>query len=394
MITVTRRAGLLGLGTTLALGRQSLALAAAPTAKRLVVINIKGGLDGLSFVAPYGDPYLAKLRAPLLAGAVGTPGGMFDLGGFYGLHPAMPNLHAMFTAGQAMFVHAVMNCAATRSHFDGQDYLQSGAATLLGSGWLNRASALVTPSGSGLPAAIAVDTMTPLLLQGPTATAGWAPGGSAAFSPSRAAAILAASRGDAVLGPATSAAFADAAALGQIGAAWPAAPGSLPSLALLARSAGEFLAAGNGPRIAALETPTIDTHADQVEALTGGLSALDQALAQLQSTLGAAWSQTVVITITEFGRTAAMNGTNGTDHGTGFAMLLAGGAVAGGRVLSQWPGLSPSNLYQGRDLAGTVDVRSVLMGVLQQHLGISSAGLATVFPGAGGISPVGGVIRS
>ena len=171
-LEIRRRSLLLGVGAALALGRPARAAAATPTSKRLVVINARGGLDGLSLVAPYGDPNLAPLRAQIMSPAVGKPGGMFDLGGFYGLHPAMPNLYSMYQAGEAAFVHAVGNVALTRSHFDGQDYLQSGYPEVLTNGWLNRVIGLV-PGASGMQSGISMSACEPLIVQGPNMTAGW-----------------------------------------------------------------------------------------------------------------------------------------------------------------------------------------------------------------------------
>ncbi len=390
---VTRRGALMGLTAALTLGRSSLAFGAAATPARLVVINVKGGLDGLSLAAPYGDPYLAKLRGALLPGAVGTPGGLLDLGGYFGLAPQMPNLHAMYATGDALLVQAVGNFAATRSHFEGQDYLQSGTAALLTSGWLNRAAGLVGTASGTLETGIAIGATTPLLLQGSAPTAGWSPDPGPSLSASVVTGLLAANAADPLLGPALRTAFSDRAQLAAIRAGWPDAPAGAPSLAVLARNAGEFLAAANGPRIAAIETNSYDTHADQVSRLALGLSDLDQALAALRLTMQSVWSRTVIVTITEFGRTAAVNGSNGTDHGTGFAMILAGGAVSGGKVLGTWPGLAPSKLYQGRDVAPTTDIRAVLNGVLGGHLGLSAAALAQVLPNAPSASPMSGLIR-
>jgi len=142
-----------------------------------------------------------------------------------------------------------------------------------------------------------------------------------------------------------------------------------------------------------IETKPFDTHDAQTPRITGGLAALDAIIVGLKLSLGVTWANTVVMVVTEFGRTAAVNTTGGTDHGTAFAMLLAGGAVAGGRVVGTWPGLSPSRLYQGRDLQPSVDVRSVAMGVLEGHMGLSAASMSTVFPGSSGISAMGGLVR-
>ena len=174
--TTTRRATLLGLATTLSIGRASLALAAPPTQNRLVVILLRGAMDGLSVVIPHGDPDLTALRASLIPKPIGDPGGMNDLGGFYALHPALAEMHAMFTQGELLIAHAIAGNYRTRSHFDGQDYLESGAERRLDSGWLNRAIAAM-PGHRATGEALAIGIGLPLLLRGPAPAANWAPSG-------------------------------------------------------------------------------------------------------------------------------------------------------------------------------------------------------------------------
>jgi len=391
-LQMTRRGALLGLGTASMLAGLKPARAATASLPRLVVIDTMGGLDGLSVVAPYGDPNLAKLRAQIMAPAVGQPGGMFDLGGFYGLHPAMPNFYAMYKAGQAAVVHAVGNVGYTRSHFEGQDYLQSGAPTLLTSGWLNRVMGLVQGVGM-MQSGINLGTMAPLLVRGGVETAGWAPDPFAQLASQSANDLQNLLSPDPLLGPAYQAGFADRAVFNTLMKANPY-PSGLTSLQTFAWAAGDFLGAPNGPQIAALQTPSFDTHEDQVARLNTGLAELDTALLMLKTKLGAAWANTVVMTMTEFGRTAAANGdaSSGTDHGTGFAVLLAGGAVRGGQVFGTWPGLAAAQLYQGRDLAPTTDIRSVAMGILEQHLGLPASAMPTIFPGAGSLQPMMGLV--
>jgi uncharacterized protein (DUF1501 family) len=386
-----RRGLMLGLGAALAMGAPAPARAAGGSAK-LVVFNLRGGLDGLACVAPYGDRNLSILRSALMAPAVGMPGGMLDLGGFFGLHPAMPNLHALYQAGEASVVHAVGNIEFTRSHFDGQDCLQSGAAALLTSGWVNRAMGLVPGNGS-MQSGISMAACQPLMVQGRTITAGWAPDNLPQAGAQFVTDLTALLAGDPLLGPAYAAGYQDRAVFDS---ALKAArmPAGLSPLQQLAWAAGDFLALPNGPSIAAIETESFDTHAMQVTRLNKSLADLDGALLMLKTSLGSAWANTVVMTMTEFGRTAAANGSAslGTDHGTGFAVLLAGGAVAGGQVITTWPGLSPSQLYEGRDLMPTVDIRSIAMGILQQHMGLSPAAMATVFPGVS-VGAMAGLVR-
>ncbi len=146
--------------------------------------------------------------------------------------------------------------------------------------------------------------------------------------------------------------------------------------------------------MAALELGGWDTHAEQMRRLSGPLGQLDQGLAALKGGLGDAWSSTAVLVITEFGRTARMNGTNGTDHGTGTVAFVAGGRVAGGRVLANWPGLSAGNLLDNRDLQPTLDLRAVAKGLLMTHLGLPPAALAAIFPDSADAAPTGGLLRA
>ena len=161
----------------------------------------------------------------------------------------------------------------------------------------------------------------------------------------------------------------------------------------LARAAGEMLGAADGPRIAALEIGGWDTHAAQVQRLTGLLKQLDAGLVGLKTALGPAWAQTAVLVMTEFGRTARVNGTKGTDHGTGTVAFVVGGAVAGGRVEATWPGLGPGQLFENRDLAPTADLRAVAKGILVAHLGLNPSALGQVFPGSDGVAAMAGLIR-
>lgn len=392
---LTRRTALLGLATSLTLGHasldgSSLALAAASTQSRLVVILLRGAMDGLAVVPPYGDTDHAAIRAGLLPKPVGEDGGLRDLGGFYGLHPALPEMHAMYAAGELLILHAISGHYRTRSHFDGQDYLESGAERRLDSGWLNRAVS-VMPGPRAPGEALAIGVAIPLLLRGPAHAASWAPSGFAAPAADLYARIAELTQADPILGPAI------ALGLRERGMANAALAGSGPDqnrnsfpagFPSLAKAAGRLLAAPDGPRIAALDLDGWDTHKSQSDRLPGVLKQLDTGLAALKTGLGETWKNTSVLVMTEFGRTVRPNGTFGTDHGTASAAFLAGGAVAGGRVLADWPGLSPSRLLDNRDLRPTADLRALAMGVLVEHLGIPAAAMARIFPGAVGVSPL------
>ena len=388
---ITRRSALLGLGAAFSLGRASMALAAAPTDQRLVVVIMRGALDGMAAVVPYGDRGLAALRAELVPQAVGTPDGMADLGGFWGLHPAMPAMAALYRAGELLPVHAVAGHYRSRSHFEAQDYLESGADQRMTSGWLNRA-VLLMPKTAGPEAALAVGMTTPLLMRGPAAVGAWAPHGASAPDSDLYARIAALNAADPVTGPAIAEGMRDRGFSGAVlaGAEKPANAYAFPALAAMA---ARLLAAPDGPRVAALELGGWDTHADQLRRLHGPLGQLDAGLAALKAGLGDAWARTAVLVMTEFGRTARMNGTRGTDHGTGTVAFVAGGWVVGGRVLANWPGLSGGNLLDDRDLQPTLDLRSVAKGLLTAHLGLPVAAMASVFPDSAAAAPQPGLVR-
>ncbi len=375
---LSRRSALLGLASAFSLGRVSLALADATTDKRFVVVILRGALDGLAAVVPYGDAALAGLRGEIVPPGPGQDGGVLDLGGFYGLHPALANLHAMYQEGQALAVHAVAGPYRVRSHFEAQDYLESGADHRMTSGWLNRAIEAL-PRAASQGEAIAIGVSVPLLLRGPAAVASWAPHGSATLDADLYARVAALNQGDRLLGPAIVEGLRDR------GLSDAVMSGEEPvqnryAFPALAKAAGEMLRAEAGPRVAALEIGGWDTHTAQPQRLAGVLRQLDTGLAALRTGLGEAWRQTAILTMTEFGRTVRMNGTRGTDHGTGTVAFVLGGAVAGGRVVADWPGLGPGRLLENRDLQPTCDLRSVAKGLLAQHLGLTAAALATVFP--------------
>jgi uncharacterized protein (DUF1501 family) len=404
---VSRRATLLGLSALGLGGRVKVAFASAPTEQRFVVVLLRGALDGMSAVVPYGDANLAGLRAPLLPPAVGQPGGMFDLGGFYGLHPAMPGVYAMYQAGQALPVHAVAGPYRTRSHFEAQDFLQLGTGDAAGdeagagitSGWLNRVLAELPAQSGPAQTGLAVGIGTPLLLQGPVRVGSYAPDHFATPSPDLYARIAALNAADPLTGPAIASGLkAQAFDQGVLSDGFSLAPGGLPKraggFAGLAQQVAALLAAPQGPRVAAFQLEGWDTHGNQVGGLQAPLSGLDAGLAALQAALGPVWGKTMVLVITEFGRTAAMNGTKGTDHGTATVAFLLGGNVAGGKIRATWPGLAAPKLFENRDLAATMDIRSVAKGALAAHFGLGEAALARVFPASAGAAPLGGLTRT
>jgi uncharacterized protein (DUF1501 family) len=320
------------------------------------------------------------------------------LDSFFALHPSMPEFARMVREKHAAVVHAVASPYRDRSHFDGQDVLESGHAGpgRVQSGWLNRALE-VLPRGERVMSGLAIGPTTPLVLRGAAPTLAWAPAALPQAADDTATRLLDLYRHR---DPALAAALAqglqlDKAAQGDDMKAKPGTGGAA-AMKLVARGAAKLMSADDGPRIAALAFDGWDTHANEggpVGRLAALLSGLDGALAEFETGLGERWRDTVIVVATEFGRTARINGTDGTDHGTGTVALLAGGAVKSGRVIADWPGLKQANLYEGRDLAPTADLRAVIKGVLHDHLGIAERVLAeTVFPDSPGVKAMRGLV--
>jgi uncharacterized protein (DUF1501 family) len=365
---------------------------------RLIVVILRGALDGLATVAPVGDPDYAGLHGSIALTPEG-PHAAVMLDSLFALHPSMPEFARMYKDKQAAVVHAVSTPYRDRSHFDGQDVLESGFAGpgRVQSGWLNRALG-VLPQGERVMSGLAVGPTTPLVLRGAAPTVGWAPVALPQADDDTAMRLVELySHRDPALGTALSQGLLlEKASLGDDMKPKPGAGGPAAAMRQVARGAAKLMAADDGPRIAALAFDGWDTHANEggpVGRLALLLSGLDGALAEFQSGLGERWRDTAIVVATEFGRTARINGTEGTDHGTGTIALLAGGAIKGGRVISDWPTLKPASLYEGRDLAPTTDLRAVIKGVLADHLGISERALAqTVFPDSAAARPMTGLI--
>ncbi|WP_298254781.1 DUF1501 domain-containing protein [Bradyrhizobium sp.] len=364
---------------------------------RLIVVILRGALDGLATVAPVGDPDYAALHGSIALTSDG-PHAATMLDSFFVLHPSMPEFARMYRDKQAAVIHAVSTPYRDRSHFDGQDVLESGFAGpgRVQSGWLNRALEGL-PKGEHVANGLAIGATTPLVLRGAAPTVGWAPATLPPAADDTAVRLLDLyQHRDPALASALSQGLQlEKAALGEDMKAKPGG-NNVAAMRLVARGAAKVMAADDGPRIAALAFDGWDTHANEggpVGRLAQLLSGLDGALGDFQSGLGERWRDTVVVVATEFGRTARINGTEGTDHGTGTVALLAGGAVKGGRVIADWPGLKVANLYEGRDLAPTTDLRAALKGVLRDHLGIGEALLATnVFPDSAAVKPMQGLV--
>jgi uncharacterized protein (DUF1501 family) len=334
-----------------------IALAAAATDRRFVFIIQRGAADGLDILRPTGDPAFAGLRGALTDGA--GPGARLDA--MFTLHPALAEVARMYGQGQALFVHAVASPYRDRSHFDGQNVLETGGLQpyAVRDGWLNRLVAMTPRSGE---AAIAIAAAVPTALRGSVQVASFAPSGLPPAPDDLMTRVTALYDADPQLHGVWTA------ALETKGMAAGAAPGQDP--ASLGRLTASFLTRLGGPRIAMLETLGWDTHNAQKGRLANQLRNLDAMLAALRDGLGPAWESTTVLIATEFGRTAAVNGTGGTDHGTASVAMLVGGAVRGGRVVSDWPGLAPSALYQARDLRPTTALDALIAGAAAESLAL------------------------
>jgi uncharacterized protein (DUF1501 family) len=360
---------------------------------RLITIILRGALDGLSAVAPVGDPDYAGLHGALALSTTGAYAAL-PLDGFFALNPAMPAFAKLYSAGEAAIVHATATGYRERSHFDGQDVLESGQPVpgLTQSGWLNRAL-LALPQGEPVVArGLAVGSIGPLVIRGEAPVLGWTPQSLPTATDDLARRVLDLyGQRDAQLQSALAAGLASGKLAGNEAMNAKGRMDSPQGMRQAAEGAARLLVAEDGPRLAALAFDGWDTHVNEGGAtgrLAQLLGGLDGAMDAFRSGLGAAWADTTILVMTEFGRTARINGTVGTDHGTGTVAFVAGGAVKGGRVISDWPGLKPQNLFEGRDLRPTTDLRAVIKGVLSTQWGLSDKLLAeAVFPGSDDIKP-------
>ncbi|HZF15357.1 MAG TPA: DUF1501 domain-containing protein [Steroidobacteraceae bacterium] len=379
--------------------------AAAETDSRLVVVILRGALDGLAAVPPVKDPSYASMRGALAFSATaGAQDTALPLDKLFGLNPALSGLHESYRAGELLVVHAVASPYRERSHFDGQNVLENGTLAPNGSadGWLNRALLELPPSPARRELGLALGQNVPLVLRGRAAVASWAPSILPNASQDFLTRLADLYSEDSALSGRLSEAMnvSDMVESDAAGgdAMKPGRGDNLARLKQIVGTAGKLLAADSGPRVAVFDATGWDTHANEGTsqgALAIRLRGLDGALTALKISLGPVWNRTAVLVMTEFGRTVQINGSRGTDHGTATCALLLGGAVKGGRVLADWPGLRTANLYEGRDLKPTTDLRQVVKGVLHEHLGVDPAALArNVFPESQAIAPAEGLIRA
>ncbi|WP_375397678.1 DUF1501 domain-containing protein [uncultured Sphingomonas sp.] len=372
-----------GIGIT-ALGlAPRLAFARADADRRFVFIIQRGAADGLGTLGALGDPAFAGARGQLAADFATAK----KLDATFALHPSLGSIGTMYDAHEALFAHAVASPYRDRSHFDGQNVLETGGAGAyqLKDGWMNRMLGLI-PSGEAK--AIAVSATVPLTLRGARDVASYAPSALPRASDDLLQRVAMMYQGDSQLHGLWSEAMDTRALTGDLNDA------SGRNAAATGALAAKLLAPDNGARIAMIETGGWDTHTAQSARLGLQLKGLDTLVAALRTGMGPAWSDTMVLIATEFGRTVAANGTGGTDHGTGSAAMLMGGAVKGGRVLADWPGLAPAALLESRDVKPTMQLDAFVAGAVAGHYRLEPGRvMATLFPkSAAGVKPIAGLV--
>lgn len=361
------------------IGAAGIASAARPVfaqgvqGKKFIFVILRGAMDGLSALIP-DDREAESLRGTILP----EKAQRLDLGNGFRLHPNLIELNRLYRSGDAAFVHAASTSYRQRSHFDGQDVLETLGRSQSRDGWLNRVVAAT--GGEGL----AVGYALPMALKGAAPASNWSP----PVFPSASEDLLMRLSKLYASDPVFAEPLAMAMAMPQSDINMKSSGGraARQQNQTAMKAMGELMAVHGGPGIGMISLDGWDTHANQAGALNARFASLDGGVAELKRALGNEWSETCVVICSEFGRTAAVNGTRGTDHGTGGLMMLLGGALNGGHVHGDWPGLSRSNLYEGRDLAPANDVTAVLKGILRDHLGIDRSALNhNIFPGSQGI---------
>ncbi|MGB4812679.1 MAG: DUF1501 domain-containing protein [Methylophilaceae bacterium] len=334
-----------------------ISFATANTDRRFIFIIQRGAADGLNTVIPYADPNYAKLRGALAIDVSQA----HQLDSMFALHPALKQTAQLYDDHQALFVHAVASPYRERSHFDGQNVLETGGKTAyqFQDGWMNRLLTLLPITQNE---AIAFAATIPMALRGNRQVSSYAPTHLPQAPDDLLMRVSQLYAEDAQLNPLWTAAMAannmaeDATAKQD--------PASLGNLV------ASFLIKPQGPRIAMIETGGWDTHSGQEGRLARQLSALDSMISSLKIGLGETWQKTTVVIATEFGRTAAANGTGGTDHGTASVCMVLGGDVKGGRVLADWPSLSQNQLYEGRDLKPTTQLNHLFTSIISESFAI------------------------
>jgi uncharacterized protein (DUF1501 family) len=417
---LTRRqalVGVAGLGVTLEAMATSAAADTALARRKFVVVICRGGLDGLSLSPPVGDPEYARLRGPIAIPTFAAPGGALKLDDTFGLHPSLTFAHGLAMKGEARIAPAIATPDRERSHFEAQDVLEGGAPRVYAtsSGWLNRALGAMGPSVK----AMSVGPTAPLVLRGKIEAASWSPGGMAERDRRLPAILQDLYARDPLLGPALAeglatetmarTAVADASrtdatmsegdmtqnspmSAGPAGAPTTPPRQGVDQARRIGATLAGFMVQPGGVQVAAVSIDNFDTHANQGAAqgqLANRLVYVDAFLNGLQAGLGESWRDSIVVMATEFGRTAHVNGTNGTDHGTASTALVLGGALRRGGIIGDWPTLQEARLFESRDTNPTLDMRALFKGLLRDHLGIDRAALdRSVFPESAQVAAV------
>lgn len=375
----------------LSLGAGALALGALPRFAlassslgdtRFLLVFLRGGLDGLHALQAYGDPAYASLRGGF-AKMPGQPAShALDEG--FALHGSLGFLAELYAGKQLLPVVAVAPPYRKRSHFQAQDCVENGLSGSGGSsGWLNRCIAAL-PGGKGL----ALSAVMPLAMRGGADVSTWSPPLRQEVDPVLFDRLRVLYAADPRLAGTFSGIDAGMEGSGKPGAAAMRLPQSMAA-------AARFMAAENGPRIGFVEDTGWDTHNNELSSLGRKLKELDAGLKAFHDGARPIWRNTVVAVVTEFGRTAAINGTGGTDHGIGGVAFLAGGGVAGGRIAGDWPGLGKQQLNDSRDLRATTDLRSMFKGILREHLEIADTVLTrSIFPDSAQVAPMRDLART
>lgn len=368
--------------------------AAVPAGRKFVVVICRGGMDGLSVAPPIGDSEYAGLR-----GGLALTDTALRVDGDFGLHPSLGAIHALARNGEARIAPAVATPDRSRSHFEAQDVLETGAGGVYAtsSGWLNRAVQAI--SAGGRVEAISVGPTAPLILRGPAPAGSWSPGRTLDTQARLPTLLQDLYRDDPLLGPALARGLMTESMAKSSGAADPAgmmraAPAPARDVAReLGAALADFLKAPGGPQLAAVSLDGFDTHANQGPQLATRLSGLDALVDGLHTGLGPVWEDTVVLAVTEFGRTARVNGTGGTDHGSGSTALVMGGGLKRGGIVGDWPTLRRQALFEDRDVYPALDMRSLAKGLLADQLGVDRRALdTTVFPDSAGVKPLTGIV--
>ena len=364
--------------------------AAAPQSggKKVIVVILRGAMDGLSMLPKIDDPNIHEYRASLI-----DPKAV-PLGGGFALHSGFANLAEMYKAGQAAFVPATAGPYRERSHFEAQDLLESGSVrSVTSDGWLNRALQRAPAAYS----AVSIGPVQPLIVRGKAQVASWSPSILPEASDDTLNRLMELYDKDTMLkaslvealGAEKVAGKPDAANMSSMAGGGRSGPGQyVPML----QAAGKFLSQPDGPEIAVVSLDGWDTHAGQNQSLQQRFVQFDAGLKALKDTMGEAWSKTALVAVSEFGRTVRVNGAQGTDHGTAGAVMLAGGAIRGGRMFGDWPTLKPAALFENRDLAPANDARAVFKGILREQLGWEQADLdGPVFPDSSAVRAMPGL---